>query len=185
MKTISNKKNSVRKMVYSALFLALAYVLPFLTGQIPEIGSMLCPMHIPVLLCGFVCGWQWGLAVGLLAPITRSLILTMPPLFPAAVCMTFELAAYGAIAGLMYRILPRRKINIWLSLLAAMVIGRIVWGVAMLVCVVGINGGKFGLSAFIAGAFTNAIPGIILQIVAIPPIVMLVERLQRGRSVTE
>lgn len=63
----------VRKLTYSALFLALAMVLPFLTGQIPEIGSMLCPMHIPALLCGFMCGWPWGLAVGFISPLLRSM----------------------------------------------------------------------------------------------------------------
>ncbi|MBE6629112.1 MAG: ECF transporter S component, partial [Ruminococcaceae bacterium] len=76
--------NKTLKMVLAALFLAMAYVLPFLTGQIPEIGAMLCPMHIPVLLCGFLCGWPWGLAVGFVAPLLRSLTLGMPPLFPTA-----------------------------------------------------------------------------------------------------
>lgn len=103
------------KMIISALMLALAYVLPFLTGQIPEVGSMLCPMHIPVLLCGFICGWPWGLAVGIAAPLFRSLTLGMPPIFPTAVCMAFELAVYGAISGLMHRLLPK-KARIHLSL---------------------------------------------------------------------
>ena len=81
------KKTNLVKMILSALCLALAYVLPFLTGQIPEIGAMLCPLHIPVLLCGFVCGPAWGAAVGFIAPLLRSLTLGMPPLFPTAVCM--------------------------------------------------------------------------------------------------
>jgi len=168
------KKKSIIKMVLAAFFLALAYVMPFLTGQIQEIGSMLCPMHIPVLLCGFICGWPWGLAVGLIAPLLRSLTLGMPPLFPTAVCMTFELAAYGAIAGLMHKLLPRKKPYIYASLLIAMLVGRLVWGVAMFACM-GINGGSFTFAAFIAGAFTNAIPGIILQIVLIPILVMLLD----------
>lgn len=76
------KHNQLLKMILSALFLALAYVLPFLTGQIPQIGSMLCPMHIPVLLCGFICGWPWGLVVGFISPLFRSLTtLGMPPAF--------------------------------------------------------------------------------------------------------
>ena len=104
------KRNNLMKTVFSAVFLALAFVMPFLTGQIPEIGSMLCPMHIPVLLCGFICGWPWGIAVGLLAPLMRPLTLGMPPLFPTALCMAFELAAYGAVAGLMHKYLPRKKI---------------------------------------------------------------------------
>ena len=161
-------------MVLAALFLAVAYVMPYLTGQIPEIGSMLCPMHIPVLLCGFICGWPWGLAVGFTAPLFRSLTLSMPPLFPAAVSMAFELAAYGAVAGVMHKILTRKKAFVYVSLLSAMIVGRIVWGAAMYICV-GINGGSFTFAAFLAGAVTNAIPGIIVQIVLIPVLVMVLE----------
>ena len=162
-------------MVYSALFLALAYVMPFLTGQIPEIGAMLCPMHIPVLLCGFVCGWPWGLAVGFIAPLFRSLTLGMPPLFPAAVCMAFELCVYGLVAGLMHKFLPKKKPYIYCSLITAMTGGRLVWGAAMFVCV-GIGGGSFTFAAFLSGAFINAVPGIILQIVLIPILIMLLDR---------
>ena len=161
-------------MVLAAMFLALAFVMPFLTGKIPEIGSMLCPLHIPVLLCGFVCGWPWGLAVGFIAPLLRSLILGMPPLFPTAVCMAFELAAYGAVSGLMHKLLPRKKPYIYCSLLTAMIAGRLVWGGAMMVCM-GINGSAFTFAAFIAGAFTNALPGIIVQIILIPILVMILD----------
>ena len=166
------KRNHLQKMILSAAFLALAYIMPFLTGQIPEIGAMLCPLHIPVLLCGFICGWPWGLAVGFIAPLFRSLTLGMPPFFPKAVCMAFELAAYGALAGLMHRILPRRKPYIYISLLTAMIIGRLVWGSAMFICL-GLSGGSFTFAAFLAGAVTNAIPGIIIQIVLIPVLVMV------------
>ena len=167
-------KNHTRllKMILSAAFLALAYVMPFLTGQIPEIGSMLCPLHIPVLLCGFICGWPWGLAVGFIAPLLRSFTLGMPPLFPKAICMAFELAAYGALTGLMHRLLPRKKPYIYVSLLTAMIIGRLIWGAAMFACL-GLSGGSFPFAAFLAGAVTNAIPGIIIQIVLIPVLVMV------------
>ena len=162
------------KMILAALFLALAYVMPFLTGQIPEIGSMLCPMHIPVLLCGFICGPVWGGIVGLIAPLFRSLLTGgFPPMFPTAVCMAFELAAYGAAAGLMHQLLPRRKPYIYCSLIIAMTVGRLVWGAAMFLCV-GVGGG-FTLAAFFAGAITNAIPGILLQIVLIPVLVMILD----------
>lgn len=164
-------------MVLSALFLALAYVMPFLTGQIPEIGSMLCPLHIPVILCGFICGAPWGLAVGFVAPLFRSLTLGMPYLFPTAVCMAFELAAYGAFSGIMHSVLPKKKAYIYASLLISMIIGRIVWGAAMFICL-GISGGAFTFAAFIAGAFTNALPGIIVQIILIPIIVMALENVK-------
>ena len=167
-------RNKLHKMVLAALFLALAYVMPFLTGQIPDIGSMLCPMHLPVLLCGFICGWPLGLLVGFVAPLLRSLTLAMPPLFPTAVCMAFELAAYGAVAGLSRRLLPKKKPYIYCSLLVAMIVGRLVWGASMLVCT-GIQGTDFTLSAFLAGAILNALPGIVLQIVLIPVLVMVLE----------
>ena len=166
------KKTNLVKTILSALFLALAFVLPFLTGQIPSIGAMLCPLHIPVLLCGFVCGPSWGLAVGFMAPLLRSFILGMPPLFPTALCMAFELAAYGLFTGLLYKYLPKSKPFIYVALLSAMIIGRLVWGGAMFT-LLGISGGAFTLAAFVAGAFTNAIPGIIIQIVLVPVLVMV------------
>ncbi|MBE6562718.1 MAG: ECF transporter S component [Ruminococcaceae bacterium] len=168
------KHSSLVKLILAAFFLALAYVMPFLTGQIPEIGSMLCPLHIPVLLSGFFCGPVWGTIVGLTAPLLRSLTLGMPPPFPTAVCMAFELAAYGALTGVMHRVLPRKKPFVYVSLLTAMIAGRLVWGAAMLVCM-GINGAGFTFAAFIAGAFTNAIPGIVVQIILIPILVMILD----------
>lgn len=169
-----NTQNKLLKPVFSALFLALAFIMPFLTGQIPEIGSMLCPLHIPVILCGFICGWPWGLAVGFIAPLLRSFTLGMPPFFPTAVCMAFELATYGAVSGLMHRALPNKKPYIYCSLLTAMLAGRLVWGASMFVCM-GINGAGFTFAAFLAGAFTNAIPGIILQLVLIPILVAVLD----------
>jgi len=169
------KTNNTRTMILAAMFLALAYVLPFLTGQIPQIGAMLCPMHIPVLLCGFICGWPWGLAVGFIAPLLRSLTLGMPPMFPTAVCMAFELAAYGAVSGMLHSILPKKKRSVYISLIIAMLVGRLVWGAAMLICL-GIQGSSFGFSAFLAGAVLNAIPGIIVQIVLIPILVIVLEK---------
>ena len=175
------KKTNVKTLVLAALFLALALVLPFLTGQIPQIGSMLCPMHIPVLLCGFFCGWPWGLAVGLIAPVLRSLLFGMPPMFPVAVCMAFELATYGAVSGLLHSKLPRRKLSVYVSLLSAMVAGRLVWGLAQFLCV-GLDVSAFGLAAFWSGAVTTAIPGIVIQIVLIPVLVIMLQKVYAKSS---
>ena len=169
------KKTNVKILVLAALFLALALVLPFLTGQIPEIGSMLCPMHIPALLCGFFCGWPWGLAVGLIAPVLRSLLFGMPPMFPMAICMSFELATYGAVSGWLYAKLPKKNANIYVALIGAMVVGRIVWG-AVMVVLMGITGAGFTWAAFMAGAFINAVPGIIVHILLIPVLVMALQK---------
>lgn len=167
--------NSTRKLVLAAMFLALALVLPFLTGQIQQIGSMLCPMHIPVLLCGFFCSWQWGLAVGLTAPVLRSMLFGMPQMAPMAVCMAFELAAYGAVSGLMYRRLPARRLSVYIALVTAMVCGRLVWGFARLLFA-GLDVTKFTLSMFWAGAVTSAVPGIVVQLVLIPLLVITLEK---------
>ena len=171
---VNNRGNSVHRLTGAGLALALALVLPFLTGQIPEVGSMLCPMHLPVLLCGFVCGGPWGLAVGAIAPILRSLLFSRPPMF-SAIPMAFELAAYGAVAGFLYRKMPKTKGSIYATLIAAMVIGRLVWGAAQ-VCMMGMQGSVFTFQAFLAGAITNAIPGIILQIILLPVLVMALQK---------
>ena len=168
-------KDRNRRLTFSALYLAIALVLPFITGQIPEIGAMLSPMHIPVLLCGFVCGWQWGLAVGLIAPILRSVLFGMPTLYPTAIAMTFELAAYGALSGILYKLLPRKTWAIYLSLILAMIGGRLVWGAARYL-LAGLSGSAFPVSAFLEGAVLDAIPGIILHIVLIPVLVMVLEK---------
>lgn len=172
------KKTNTKTLVLAALFLALALVLPFLTGQIPEVGSMLCPMHIPALLCGFFCGWPWGLAVGLIAPVLRSVIFGMPPMFPTAVCMSAELAAYGLVAGLLYSKLPRKKSSVYIALVSAMVVGRLVWGVMRFLCA-GLNPSVFGFGAFWAGAVTTAIPGIIVQLILIPLLVIALEKTKK------
>jgi riboflavin transporter FmnP len=165
----------IQKLVIAAVCLALCMVLPFLTGQIPEIGSMLSPMHIPVLLCGFICGPAWAAVVGAIAPLLRFMLFGMPPLFPVGVAMCVELAAYGAVSGVLYRLLPRKPVNVYVSLIAAMLAGRILWGVVRAV-ISGAGGAAFTWAAFLAGAFTQAIPGIILHIVLIPLIVLAVQK---------
>lgn len=165
----------VKRLTVSALFLALAMVLPFLTGQIPQVGAMLSPMHIPVLLCGFVCGGPWGALVGFIAPLLRFALFGMPPIFPTGVAMAFELAVYGLVSGLLYRALPKKTVNVYISLIAAMVAGRIVWGIVRFI-LAGISGGSFPMSAFIAGAITGALPGIVLHIVLIPLLVLALRK---------
>ena len=172
---MKNKNNRVLNLALSALCLAFCMILPFLTGQIKQIGNMLCPMHIPVLLCGFLCGPLHAAAVGAIAPLVRFALFGMPQLYPTGTAMCFELAAYGLIAGLCYRALPKKKSSVYAALLAAMAGGRLVWGAVMAV-LLGIGGGAFTWSAFVAGAFLNAVPGIILHIVLIPVLVFALER---------
>ena len=168
-------KASVEKLTLSAVFLALGIVLPFLTGQIPAVGNMLLPMHIPVLLCGFVCGWQWGLLTGFVLPIMRSALFSMPPMMPTAVAMAFEMAVYGAVTGLLYQKLSKNMASVYISLVGAMIAGRLVWG-AVSIVLYGIVGKAFGWQIFLGGALLNAVPGIILQLVLIPVIIFTLKR---------
>ncbi len=172
------KKNNIQNITLSGMFLAFAFIFPFFTGQIPEIGNMLSPMHLPVILCGFICGGPWGLLVGFTAPLLRSFILGAPTLFPRAVAMAFELAAYGLVSGVLYRVLPKKRINIYVSLIVSMITGRFVWGFVQLICV-GFDPEKFNLSVFWAGAVANAVPGIIIQIILIPLLVMAADKIKK------
>jgi hypothetical protein len=158
------------------MVLALGYVLPFLTGQVPQVGMMLLPMHIPVFLTGLICGWKFGLGVGLLLPITRSFIFGMPMLFPMASAMAFELATYGLVVGFLYnRSRWQCVFALYRAIIIAMVSGRLVFGVAMW-AFVAIDGGQYTLNAFTAAAVGNALPGIALQLVLLPSVMLMLNR---------
>ena len=175
MKT--TKTFTVKNLVLGAMFLAIALVMPFLTGQIPQFGQALCPMHFPVILAGYVCGGPVALIVGFVAPILRFFIFSMPPIFPTGIAMAFELAAYGLFSGLFYRIFKKSIFGTYASLLLAMVIGRVVWGVVTYFITVSNAGAEpFTFSAFIAGSVLGSIPGIIAQIVLIPLIVFALKK---------
>ncbi len=174
MNANSRTKLLLRHLTCAAMCLALCLYLPFLTGQIPQIGRALSPMHIPVLLAGFLCGPWWAMVVGLVAPMLRHSLFLMPPLV-TAIAMSFELAAYGLFSGLLYQLLPKKRSNIYVSLILAMLGGRIVWGIAMTI-ISGVTGSEFGWAAFIAGAFTSAVPGIIVHIILIPVLVMSLQK---------
>ena len=163
-------------MALAAMFLAIGFVLPFLTGQVPQIGNMLLPMHLPVFLCGLICGWPYGLVVGFILPLFRSVLFGMPPMYPQAIGMAFELAAYGLVAGWLYgRSKWQCVVALYRSLIAAMLAGRVVWGIAQIV-LLGIGGGAFTWQLFLSGAFFSAIPGIVLQLILIPAIMVALNR---------
>ena len=169
-------KQNVKNMTLAVMFLALGLVLPFFTGQIPQIGSMLLPMHIPVFLCGLICGWQYGAAVGFIVPLMRSVLFGMPPLFPTAAAMAFELLTYGLVVGLLYsRSRWQCVVALYRCLILAMVAGRVVWGLVE-IPLLGIFADGFTVQAFLAGALLNAIPGILLQLILIPALMVALNR---------
>ena len=158
------------------MFLALGMVLPFLTGQIPQIGSMLLPMHIPVFLCALICGWKYGTPMAFILPLLRSITFGMPVLYPTALAMVFELAAYAFIVGILYEKSRWQCIRaLYRCMVAAMVGGRVVWGIVQVI-LLGLAGNSFGFQAFLAGAFLNAVPGIILQLILVPAIMVQLDR---------
>lgn len=165
----------LRRSTAAALCLALALLLPFISGQIPRVGNALCLIHIPIFLAGFLCGAPWGLAVGFIAPLLRSFLFHAPPLYPRAIAMAFELATYGFVAGALYRSFKKTKRGCYAALVIAMLSGRVVWGI-MRYLLDGLGGSEFPFSAFIAGGFLEAIPGIILHLIIIPVLVSALEK---------
>ena len=168
-------RSRTHQLVLAALFLALAFVLPMITGHVPQIGNMLCPMHFPVLLAGFVLGGPWGLALGLIAPLLRSVLFGMPPMYPIAISMAFELATYGLVSGLVWHRVKHTLPMMYAALVSAMVAGRLVWGAVRFV-LAGLSGTAFPFSAFLSGALLTAVPGIIAQLILIPLILSALQK---------
>ncbi len=171
------RNKHIRKTVTSGFFLTLCLLLPFLTGQIKEIGDSLLPMHLPVMLCGLICGQWYGLAVGLCAPILRGAIFGMPPLYPTAIWMALELATYGLVIGFLYSKTKKKETpSLILCLVASMIAGRIVWGITKFT-LLSFSGGKFGLSLFFLEGFGDAALGIAVQLVLIPTIIRVTDKI--------
>lgn len=170
------KNKKLQNLVLSAMFLGLGLVLPFFTGQIQQIGNMLLPMHLPVILCGFICGWKYGLVVGAVTPILRSAVFSMPVMYPSAIAMAFELAAYGFLVGFLFRNARWQCLkSLYRCLIISMLGGRVVWGFVMTV-ILGLGENGFTLTAFLTGAFLNAIPGIIVQLILVPAIMLALNK---------
>ena len=165
-----------KNLTLSALFIALGLVLPLLTGQLKQLGNAFLPMHLPVFLCGLIVGPVHGLIVGLILPILRHFTFGMPPLYPTAISMSFELATYGFVSGFVYKN-SRWKciIALYESLIIAMILGRVVWGIVQMI-LLGINGQAFTWQMFMAGAFLNAIPGIVFQLIFIPSLMLALHK---------
>lgn len=174
------------KISFSSICIALGIILPFLTGQIPEIGSMLLPMHIPVLICGFICGWKYGLLVGLITPLLRSVSFGMPPIYPTAIAMSFELAAYGFISGLLFKIVNKKLnfiISVYSTLILALIIGRIVWGFVRFGIGMIDKTNIFSFELFLSGAVISCWPGIIIQLFIVPILLLTLKKLNLLKNI--
>ena len=161
-----------KKLLLASMFLVLGAILPFLTLQIKEIGDSLLPMHLPIILCGLICGAKYGCITGFVLPFFRAVAFGMPPIFPNALWMALELATYGLVIGFLY---PKKQHSLkWLyvSLITTMLSGRIIWGISKAI-LLGLKGSTFTFAAFWIGGFVDSFLGIVLQLILIPNLMFL------------
>lgn len=174
------KRNNLYRMVVTAVLLAVGMVLPFLTGQLQSIGKLISPLHIPAFICGLTCGPWWGAALGLVLPVLRSVVFGMPKLMPTAIAMMFELAAYAAVAGMLYPMMlkalkNKRLAAMLIALVIAMLAGRVAGGVAQAV-ILGAQGSSYGFGMFVAGYFGSNLVGAAIHLVVVPVVVLALEK---------
>ena len=172
------KREKIYNLVSASMLFAIGLILPFLTAQMQGLGNMLSPMHLPVLLCGFICGWRYGLLCGATLPLVRSFMFGMPVLYPNAVTYAFEFAAYGFFTGFVFLLFKKKNLTaVYVSLVSAMLIGRAIKGIASAVCY-GIISWSYTFVMFISGAFVESLPGIVIQLVLIPVILVAIKKVR-------
>lgn len=172
-------KKNAKELVWASLFLAIGIIIPYIFHATGLPGQILLPMHIPVLLCGVILGKKYGIILGILVPFLNSMLLGMPPIYPTAIAMAFELATYGLITGFLYK---DKKCNIFISLISAMLVGRVVSGIINFVLLT-VGGSGFVFAAFITSTFIKAIPGVIIQLILIPSILKALEYVKKGEVI--
>ena len=167
--------SSVKRINLCAMFIALCYVLPVAFHSV-GLGGSLSPMHIPVLLCGIICGPGPGLICGIIGPVLSSLLSGMPPVL-MLVRMIPELCVYGISAGfsMKYIFSGRLAADIYISLTIAMIAGRIAGGIASAVFYA-VTSGVYSVALWVSGYFLESIPGIVAHMILIPILVIMLER---------
>ena len=165
---------STRKLVHTALFVSLGIILPLAFHAVPRAGAIFLPMHIPVLLCGIICGFPLGLLCGIMTPILSSMLTSMPAtaMLPSMIC---ELAVYGTVIAAMWRFLPVKNfyVKTYASLIGAMLCGRATYGILNALI---FKAGNYSASIWLTAAFATSLPGILIQLVAIPAILIALHK---------
>lgn len=161
---------NTRKMVYAAVILALSIAIPAIFHFTALPGNIFLPMHLPVLVGGLLLGPVYGLIVGMLAPILNFFLTNMPPV-PMLYIMIFELGAYGFFTGFLYK----KSNRLFISLLASLVIGRIVAAIIVFILVQTMTGFDANPLVWFTGSFVKSFPGIAIQLILVPLIVSRIE----------
>ena len=165
---------SIKKMVITALLIAVGIILPIAFHAVPNAGRVFLPMHISILLCGIICGFPYGLACGIITPLLSSLFTGMPPaaFLPSMIC---ELAAYGTVSSLLIRYVRTKNlyVNVYIALVGAMIFGRIFYGILNSLI---FNVGNYSMQMWLSAAFITALPGVVIQIIVIPLIVIALQK---------
>ena len=163
------KISVVKKSIITAVCIALCYVVPLLFHGVQNAGRVFLPMHLPVFLCGLICGWQYGLLCGLAGPALSSLLTSMPPvaILPS---MMLELAVYGCVSGLMMRFIRTKNTyaDLYISLIAALLCGRVVAGLMQALI---FSKGAYSMAAWVSGYVVTSWPGTLIQLVLLPSVV--------------
>ena len=167
----------LRKIVITAMLIAVGVVLPLAFHSIPRAGSILLPMHIPVLLAGLICGPFFGLVSGLITPLLSSITTGMPPAGFVVYSMMIELSIYGLVAGIAMRLIHtgRSSFDLYISLGAALIVGRVVAGIAQALVFFSGEGG-YTIMLWVTSYFVTSLPGLVIQILFVPSMVMALER---------
>jgi hypothetical protein len=185
-----SEMTSVKKSIICAVCIALCYILPLFFHGIQNAGSIFCPMHIPVFICGLVCGWQYGLLCGISGPAISSALSGMPPvaLLPS---MMAELAVYGVITGILMKKIRTGSVyaDLYISLTVAIIAGRVIAGLTRAFI---FTKGSYSLAMWIGGYVVTSWPGTLIQFVFIPTIIfalmrahLIPERYQRRDSAVQ
>lgn len=167
-------KKTLYNSVTTAVCIALCIVLPFAFHTIPNGSTLFSPMHLPVLLCGIVCGPQYGLLCGLFGPLLSGMLTGMPGMAYLPTMM-IELAIYGLVSGLMIQLLHTGKqiVDLYASLLTAMLSGRIITGIVRALI---FTPGAYSIKAWATGYFVSCFPAIVIQLMLIPVLYVALQK---------
>lgn len=155
-----------KNLILSALFLALCVIVPIIFHGFGA-GPVFLPMFLPILLTGFLIEFPYAMLVGLLGPFLSALLTGMPPLVPNALLMAMEGVAASGLASYLFF---RRRLNLWLCLIAAIAAERLILFLFGFIFapIFHLPGEWFAFYKLI-----ESMPGILLQLILTPIILNL------------